>query len=254
MKVLVKDTLTMANINLYAVLRNIQDLCDMDNEAKKLIEGKELGVLFRVRKGPVGRLIFTGGKCTFERGGGKHNATLYFTSNEKFNRMIEGKGNPIPLKGFTKLGFLTKEFTQLTDKLTDYLRADEEDLSNPTFFRNNTKLLFYTAFFALGEIGNHDPVGKLNAGRMPDGCIQVEIEEGPAVTLTVENGWITVEKGRRDHDASMILKNFETANGILNGQRDAFSCIASGELALSGYIPLLEHMNKLLGQVPSYLS
>lgn len=254
MKVLVKDTLTMANINLYAVLRNIQDLCDLDHEAKKLIEGKELSVLFRVRKGPVGRLIFTGGKCTFKRGGGKHNVSLYFTSNEKFNRMIEGKGNPIPLKGLTKLSFLTKEFAQLTDKLSSYLRADEKDLINPDFYRINTKLLFYTAFFALGEIGNHDPLGKLNGGRMPDGCIQVEIEEGPAVTLTVKNGWITVEKGRRAHDASMMLKNFETANGILNGQRDAFSCIASGELALSGYIPLLDNMNRLLGQVPSYLS
>lgn len=62
--------------------------------------------------------------------------------------MIEGKGNPIPLKGLTKLSFLTKEFAQLTDKLSSYLRADEKDLMNPDFFYQiNTKLLFYTAFF-----------------------------------------------------------------------------------------------------------
>jgi len=37
-----KDAKAMAYINLYAVLRNLEDLCEMDNEMKQLIAKKKL--------------------------------------------------------------------------------------------------------------------------------------------------------------------------------------------------------------------
>lgn len=244
----------MAYVNLYGVLRNLEDLCAMDHEAKALIQDTQLGIQFRVKGGPIGRLVFQKGACTFHEGKGDHHVCLYFTSCDHFNAMIAGEANPIPLKGFSKLGFLKGRFVKLTERLETYLRAGEEDLIDPGFYRTNTTLLFYTAFFALGAIGNHDPIGRINANRMPDGVIQVAVQEGPAVLLKVHKGHIRVSKGPGKHDASMSMDSLDVAHDILSGNKDAFSCIASGELALSGYIPLLEHMNQILGQVPSYLS
>lgn len=249
-----RDKTTLANINLYAIIRNLEDLCSLDQEMGQLVENQELTIMFKVKRGPVGRVIFSKGQCKFARGKGKSDVILYFKSPEHFNDMLEGKGTPIPLKGFTKLKFLTKDFTKLTDKLSYYLRATDEDLKDESIFNINTILLFYTAFHALAEIGNWDPMGKLNCKRIPDGRIQVAIENGPAVILTVRVGNMTVTKGRGPHKASMTIKSFEAANGVLNGKIDPFSCIASGDLELKGFIPMLDHMNKLLGQVPGFLS
>ncbi|NLC03372.1 MAG: hypothetical protein GX787_03715 [Tissierellia bacterium] len=41
------DGLTMACINLHSVLRNLEDLCELDEEAKALIKGKNITILFQ---------------------------------------------------------------------------------------------------------------------------------------------------------------------------------------------------------------
>jgi hypothetical protein len=50
----------MANVNLYAVLRNIEDLVTLDAEAGKLIAGRREAIGFSVHGGPRGVLSFDG--------------------------------------------------------------------------------------------------------------------------------------------------------------------------------------------------
>jgi len=249
-----KDDLTMANINLYAVLRNLEDLCKLDAEMHTLIKNVKLSIQFMVKNGPKAIIRFEDGNCTFEKGVHSSTVKLYFRSPQHFNSMVEGKANPIPLKGLTKLKFLTTDFTKLTDRLSYYLKPTEENLKNPQYAKINTTLTAYTAFFALAEIGNTDPMGKLNGGRIPNGVIAVGIKNGPGISIRAQDGKLESKLGLpTQYRASMMFEDMETAGKLLNGKVDSYSCIASKTLRLKGFIPMLDNMNKLLGQVPDYL-
>lgn len=251
----VTQELTKANINLYAVLRNLEDLCELDKDMKTLIKNISMRIKFVVKNGPKGYLSFEDGTCTFSKILDKCNIILYFKSPHHFNQMIDGKANPIPLKGLTKISFLKNEFITLTDKLSYYLKPTPSLLENETYLKNNTILTAYTAFFALAQVGNTDPIGKLSAKRIPDGIINVSItESNTGIHLIAKNGHLKAKKGLSSNNrASMTFSDIITTNKILTGQIDTYSCIATQKLQMKGYIPMLDNMNKLLGLVSSYL-
>ncbi|MFZ5354485.1 MAG: hypothetical protein ACOZCL_17415 [Bacillota bacterium] len=250
-----KDELTLSYINLYAVLRNLEELCDMDSEAKSLIANKNLSICFKVKNGPQAVLSFQNGKCTFSEGSGPCSIKLYFTSPAHLNSMFEGKANPIPLKGLTKISFLKNEFTKLTERLSFYLKPTDALLKDKNYHRLNTILTANTAIFALSQIGNHDRLGKLNAYRMPDGIISIQASDGSlALNVTADHGVLTPKKGKADKPrAIMEFSDLETANNLLNGKVDAYTCIATGGIKTRGYVPMLDCFDKLLGMVPRYL-
>lgn len=249
-----KDARTMANINMYAVLPNLVELLAYDSQAKEKLSGRSITIAFHVKDGPYGRLQLSDQGSNFTRKKGPANIKLYFKSPTHFNNMIDGKANPIPLKGFTYLKFLTTDFVALTDRLVYYLRPNVEHLQNPNYFKINTYLSAYTAFYALAEIGNQDPIGKLSAKRIPEGNILVSVENGPALYIHANHGHLTVTKGYPEkHRSAMSFQSMGTANDMLNGKVDSYTCIASGQLQMKGFIPMLDHMNKLLGQVQQYL-
>jgi len=209
---------------------------------------------FIVRDGPKAILKINEGECKLVRGKGTSNIILFFKSPEHFNQMIDGVKNPILLKGFTKVPFLKNEFTRLTDRLTYYLKPTDQLLEDETYRRINTILTFYTVFFSIAEIGNHDKIGKLNAKRIADGVVLTGIEDGPTVSLKSQNGFLEAHKGQLGVPrAMMIFKNLEAANLLLTGKQDSYSSIASGNLRMNGYLPMLDHLNHILYQVAFYL-
>lgn len=248
------DELTKANINLFAVLRNLEDLCELDEETKKLVAGKNISIAFHVKDGPNAVISFKDGKASLTRGKGSASIKLFFTSPEHMNKMFDGKANPIPLKGISKIGFLKNEFTKLTDRLAYYLKPTDQLLENPDYMKINTVLTAHTAFFALAEIGNYDRIGKLNAGRIDDGVISIAVKNGPAINITAKSGKLTSAKGLGTSPrAFMTFSCVQIANAILNGKMDTYTCIGTGDFEVKGFMPMLDNMNKLLSQVPSYL-
>ena len=249
-----KDQLTMSCINLYAILQNMEELAEMDRMASLLIKDVSIAIQFTVKRGPSALLSFENGRCKLQKDKGRSDISLYFTSPEHLNKMFDGKANPIPLKGLTKISFLKNEFMKLTDRLTYYLKPTDALLKDPEYLKINTILTANTAFFALAEIGNNDRIGKLNAGRIPDGDINVSILGGPSLHLTARKGCLEAAKGAsKAPRAIMNFANMEVANGMLNGKIDTYTCIASGAIEMKGFIPMLDSMNKLLTQVPEYL-
>ena len=135
-----------AYLNLHAVLQNLEDLVRLDAQMAQLIKDWKLTVEFVVRNGPSAFVEFRDGVC---RHGttryGNPTVRLYFTSAEHLNRMFDGKATPIPLKGFLRLGFLKREFSQLTDRLTYYLRPELGNLAEEGYLKINTILTLQTA-------------------------------------------------------------------------------------------------------------
>ena len=78
-----KDARTLAYINLYAVLGAIPYLCEMDREAKRLIQGKTVSVGFAVKDGPSATLFFGSGQCRMAPGVDRCEVKLPFSSCER---------------------------------------------------------------------------------------------------------------------------------------------------------------------------
>lgn len=243
-----------ARCNLYGVLSNMEYLVECDSKASALVDGRNLAIQFNVKNGPRATLKFSNGKVVLVRGKHKSDITLYFSSPEKFNLMMEGEANPLPIKGFTKLGFLKKEFSQLADLLESYMRPDQEQLSDPHMYKANTEMMAYAAFFAVSEIGNYDERGKSCAAHIPDGVMLVEIKNNIAMHIEVSSGKLkTIKGGYQDPHSIMSFKDITTAYDVLNGNLDTFTAIALGDMEMRGFIPMIEHLDPILSMVSRYL-
>lgn len=246
---------TKAFVNLYAVLGTLEELCRLDEEARALIDGKTFSIGFRVAGGPCAALRFGHGACALTDGDADCDIRLAFPSPEKFNAMIDGTANPIPIKGFTKLKLLTKTFVPLTDILTRYLRASQEDLKDPKFFEKSTTLMFYTIAAALSQIGNHDKIARASAGYIPDGTVCLRIHEGPAATVAVRDHLLqTVKRPPEDPSAVMEFTSMAIARDLFEGRRNSLACIGVGEVRVEGMMLMLDNLNRILDRVGLYLA
>ncbi len=250
-----KDNTALAYVNLHAILGVLPKLCELDGEAKKLIAKDNVSIGFEVKGGPCGTLIFKEGKCTFKEGLVKPKIKLPFSSPEKFNGMIDGTVTPIPSKGFTHIGFLLKKFMPLTDILTKYLRASEEDLKDERFFTVSTTLMLYVIAEAVAQLGNHDPVSLTSASYITDGKMRLTIEGGPAATLVAENHKLrSFPEDCKDFRSYMSFKDIRTARALFDGNINAVAAIGTGEVRVGGMVSQMDNVNRILDRVALYLA
>jgi len=248
--------LIKAGINLFAVIKNLEDLIALDEESRNLIKGKKLSIQFLVKNGPAAWVKFENDACEVGQGKMKSpTVKLWFKSPEHLNQMFDGNGNPIPLKGFTKLGFLTKDFPKITEKLEYYLKPEKVENPSEEYIAINTRFTLTVAAFALPEIAKYDKKGKITASHIPNGKIQMcVLPNDPAVFLTVKDGVISAEKGVcKNPDAVMEMKDMQTANDFLNGKSNPFLAIASGDVIIKGITPMLDNLSLILDKVQNYV-
>ncbi len=249
------DSKTLAYINMFGILGTLENLCELVPEASVLVDVKKpISIGFEVKDGPSATLYFKNGKCRMEQGCGSCDVKLPFSSCEKFNGLIDGTTTPIPSKGFQHIGFLLKKFTALTDLLTRYMRATEEDLKDPEFFAISTELMLCTIGVAISQIGNNDQVGKFSAKAIEDGSVLVGIKNGPAVEIVCkEHRLITLKKAPEKYRAAMIFDSIETARGLFDGKLNALSCIGTGKIEMHGLVSMLDNINRILDRVALYI-
>lgn len=254
------DNITKAKINLFAVLRNLEDLCEMDPEAKELIKDEKITVGFSVPEVGKAVLEFKDGKCKFIPNSFKASLQLWFTSAEHFNKLIDGeKTIPIFCNVF-KAGFLLGTFTKLADRLSYYLQPapdkKEELLQDEAYFKTNTILTAYTAFFALAQIGNSDKVGKIIAKRMPDCALLAGVKGEMEISLTIKDHKLEAQKGAPAEApvAEMLFADLDFTHRLLNGITSSFAGMGEGKFEVKGAVGILEQMSKLLDIVSIYLA
>ncbi|MDR1949627.1 MAG: hypothetical protein LBQ38_09555 [Spirochaetaceae bacterium] len=286
-----KDPVTLAYINMYGLLGALQDLCRFSEEAGKLAGAgpgpfKPLTVGFVVKNGPAMTLSFADGACTAQIGEGPCDIKLPFGSCEKFNGLVDGTVTPIPSKGFTRIGFLTKNFVRLTGILETYLRPKPESLGDPGFFRASTTIMFFLIARALVEIGNHDRIGRFSASNIADGTVLLSIAgersssedpaspENPAgsppgagtqaaaLQAAALQAAITIKDHRlslsrvipEQYHAIMEFGSLTLARQLFDGQVSAIGCIGQGLISLRGNLGILDNVNRILDRVALYLA
>ena len=250
------DAKTLAYINMYAILGAIENLCELDEEASNLAKTKKpVSIGLDVTGGPSATLTFQNGRCRMEQGIENCDVLLPFANCEKFNGMIDGTVTPIPLKGYTKIGFLLSKFMPLTDILTKYLRASEEDLKDDKFFEISTKLMFYVITVALSQIGNNDEIGKFSASLIPDGIIDVSIKDCVSATIRVkDNHMVTIKQKPDSYRSQMQFCDIRVARDLFDGKINAIASIGEGLVEMHGLINMIDNVNRILDRVALYLA
>jgi hypothetical protein len=246
-----------AYLNLHAVLQNLEDLIMFDNQMAAVVKGENLSVEFNVIYGPKAHVEFSNGACRV--GKGCHispSIKLLFYSTTHLNKMFDGASFPIPIKGFTKLNFLSTKFTKLTERLKYYLKPDAERLKDEAYLEMNTRLALNTAVHAVSVLGSYDPISKMTAAHMMNGGIVLQVlPDGPAVSLDVRDGQIHAFKNSSKNPmAVMSFKNMGVANALLNNKLDSYSAIAAGDITLKGRLDMLDSINVILDRIPHYLT
>ena len=250
-----KDAKTMAYINMYGILGCLEDLCKYSPEAKKLADVKPVAVSFAVKDGPSTTLRFDGGVCKVEQGGGPCDIKLPFSDCGKFNGMIDGTVTPIPSKGFTKLGFLTKNFISLTKILENYLRAKPEDLKKDDFFQASTVIMFNLIAQAVSQIGNHDKIGRFTASNIVDGTVVLSIGGTIRAAIVVKDHQLATTREIPEHyHALMEFADIKLARSAFEGKVSTLGCIGTGLITMKGNLGMLDNINRILDRVAVYLA
>lgn len=249
------DERTLAYINLHAVLGSLTQLCALDEEARQLIQGKNVSVGFAVQGGPEATLRFKDGACSFSPGTAGCDIKLPFGNPHKFNGLIDGTVTPIPSRGFTKIGFLLKTFTRLTDRLSMYLRPQPEQLSDPNFFRTSTVMTFYVILEAVAQIANEDKVGRASAGYIVDGRVKLGVSGGPVGYLEAKDHRLTAHHNEPDSFMSyMDFCDLTTARQLFDGQLNAVAAVGLGKVTVGGMISQVDNVNRIMDRVALYLA
>ncbi|MDR0696902.1 MAG: hypothetical protein LBF68_05115 [Christensenellaceae bacterium] len=252
---------TQAFVNFYAAIGTLEKFVELDEWAKQQVANINLSIWFNVSDGPDGLLTFEDGRVNATEYlpgvSKKPKIRLYCKSPANFNDVIAKKAMPIPLKGlFQTLKFMGKPdstFSVLTDEMESIMRNGKR-LDGTDEAELGTKLAFYCMAAALAQIGNHERLGKLAGERMHDGEISIEIKDVAAATIIKADGKLSCKLAKAENPrAFMIFDSLDTASKLINSEIDAMSCLASGQLTMKGFIPMLDDLNKILNIVPKYL-
>lgn len=250
-----KDEKVLAYCNLFGVLGAIPTLTELVPEAAELIKDKNISIGFAVKDGPRGTLIFRNGSAEMREGIAGCSIKLYFSSCKKFNDMIDGKGNPLPVSGFWHIGFLLGAFTKLTDLLSAYLRPTEAQLDDPVFFERSTVLMLHVIAGAVAQIGNHDSIGRFSASNIVDGMICLSVGDNISVGILAKAHHLTaVHKDPGIGFSEMHFDSLLTARSLFDGKLNAVAAVGMGRVQISGMISQVDNINRILDRVAIYLA
>lgn len=246
---------TRAAINLHAILRNLEDLCQLDDDAKTLLTGHDLSIGMHVPGLEPLTLAIKDGCLRARRGKAGGGLRLQFLSPAHFNGMVAGTKMPLPLGNLQHLRFLQNNFAALAKDLEKYLKPDKESLKDPVFLEKNTRLTAAAALYAASEIAGTDPLGQQIAAAMGNGSILLEVPGVLAYTIQARDGRLTTLKDAQPPlHAFMRFKSLDILGQVLRGEADSYLAIGRGQIEVSGRIPMVDNFNKLLGLVSFYLA
>lgn len=248
----------LAYANMYGVLGTLQKLCELDNNAKDILQKikKPISVCFQVKDGPCRTFHFDKNGCQITEGSDNADCKMIFSSPQKFNLMInEGKPG-MPVKGIVKLLlFLTGTFTELTDRLTELLRPSEENLKDRAFFEESTLLTMYTVAGAISGLANSDSIAMISAGNTVDGDVSLGVKDKAQVIIRIKNHrFETIYEAAQNPKAIMEFADIDLAYGLFNGTVSTINEMCKGNIRLAGVLSMVDNINRILDRVSLYLA
>ncbi len=241
-----KEAKAMAYVNMYGVLATLEKLCEIDEEAKAVLQTlkKPVSLCFDVHNGPCCTFSFTNNGCK-----------MNFSSPEKFNALIDDSKPGMPVKGVSQvLSFLLGPFTKLTNRMTKLLMPSDEDLKNREFFEESTILTFYTISGAISALANSDSISTHTAKCTVDGDISMGIKNVCYSTIRVKDSkFTTIKEKATNPRAIMEFSDIDLAAGLFKGTVSTIAELCKGNIYMAGMISMVDNLNRILDRVAVYL-
>ena len=196
-----------SNLHLAAVLPRLEELVQLDDEARELAKQLNMSIRFWVKGGPSVILTFKDGTVKASRyPSDKVDVGLAFWSCEQLNDMFDGKKViPVPYKGFLKLKNM-KTFEKLTERLTKFLKPEPEDLKDPAFAAKYVAMSMLVGANGAGVIAKYDEKLQKVAKHLPDGTILYRVNpDGPFINVSVERGNVLARLGEIENPVSQLF-------------------------------------------------
>ena len=251
------ETKALAYVNMYGVLGTLENMCQLDNEAKAVLAKlkKPVSLCFSVKDGPCCTFHFTREGCRMTEGDAGCTCKMSFSSPEAFNNLIDKSKPGMPTKNPVQvLSFLLGPFTKLTNRLNDLLRPTEEALQDRAFFEKSTTLTLYTIAGAISALANNDSISMISADYTVDGDISLGIQDTAYVTIRVSDKHFTTIKTRSENPrAIMEFADLDLAAGLFAGKVSTINEMCKGTIRLRGMISMLDNVNRILDRVSVYL-
>lgn len=252
-----KEAKAMAYVNMYGVLATLENLCEIDDEAKKICQSlkKPVSLCFDVTDGPCCTFNFTKDGCKMTEGSYGCTCKMNFSAPEKFNALVDNSKPGMPVKNIPQvLSFLLGPFTKLAGRLTELLRPSEEALKDRAFFEESTILTFYTISGAISALANSDSISQQSALYTVDGDVHLGITDVCYATLRIRDHKFTTIKEKPDTPrAIMEFKTIDLAYGLFTGTASTMAELCAGNIYMSGMISMVDNINRILGRVAVYL-
>ena len=250
--------LVLARLYLGAILPLLEDIAAFDQPLQEMIKEWDFKLQFQLSGGdPAATLIFNRGTVKAVRTGIRGpRVTLTFPNARFLNELFAGKSKKNPRPNLPGLFHLKKlmQLEKVLGRLEHYLKPGAAMLQNPETLRSCVELALYVLAFGLKEIGEHDPAAAPVTARLPDGILEINIVDGPAAHIAVQNGKFKPAKGSAAKvNAILKIGDLQTAWAMLQGKLDLFAAIGSGTIRLHGNLPLLDGINPLLDRLSLYL-
>ena len=247
------DAQVRAAINVEAVFGALPKLAELAPEAREILAGLSAPVTLSLRAPGISA------KYTFDangirRGGGASGPTLLFATAGHVNSVVAGDAQPIPVGGIRGIRFLTGIFTPLTEVLESYLEPSPERLEDPAFREANTLLTLEVVAAALEVVANQDESGQFSVAHMPSGTIELQVGDDLSYRFAVADQQMT-RTGESSSAPTAVLRfaDLGVAGDVLFGRESSLACVSDGRIAMTGLIPLIDNLNRILDRVGAYL-
>ena len=251
------DANAMAYVNMYGVLGTLENLCQLDSEAKAILSQLKIPVslCFSVKNGPGCTVHFAREGCCMTEGDAGCTCKMFFSSAQSFNNLIDHAKPGIPTKNPVQvIAFLLGPFTKLTDRLNAVLRPSEEAIQDRAFFEKSTTKTLYTIAGAIASLANNDPISRISADYTVDGDISLGIRDTAYITLRVKDKHFTTIKEKCENPrAIMEFASLDLAAGLFAGNVSTINEMCKGTIYLRGMISMLDNVNRILDRVSVYL-
>lgn len=251
------ESKAMAYVNMYGVLGALENLCEIDDTAKAVLQTlkKDVALCFDVKNGPCCTFNFSKTGCKMTMGSKGCTCKMNFASPEKFNDLINNSKPGMPTKNaIGTLLFLLGPFTKLTDRLNEVLRPSEEALQDRAFFEENTILTMYVIAGAIVALANNDSISRQSAEHTVDGDVSLGIRDTLSVTVHIKDHIFSLSKCKAENPrAIMEFADIDLANGLFAGKVSTINEMCKGNIRLSGMLSMVDNINRILDRVSVYL-
>lgn len=233
-----KELMT-SRIFLRAVLPVIKVLVEEDPKINKKFASVSARVQFRAKDpaGDIGAcLVFDRGNFLVEQGiADKPDITFSFGSVAAMNAMFAGKPALPMIKGFLKVGLLTKVLTLL---LALKLLMPDNRPTDPGKKRLKVKMTFYMITTALSQYNKGgDPEMVKWTGTQPERIYQITVDDDIAAYLRVKAGKTKAGRGKYTKRRPFVHMKFNGVDGampVVLNDVDMVSAVKEGFLSVDG--------------------